>query len=118
MHGHCRHLRVVVLLGVLGGACAHDPVRIDGTSPASFTASHRRLIQSLSPADQTRLTMAEMIICAAAMPKPAGPGPPADLPSLQAVRAQLDGKSFKDILQLSKSLKVTINVGFTTPPDL
>ena len=113
-------LRVVVLMAALLSACASDTVRIDGTSPASFAESHRRLMRSLSPADQARLLLAETVIRAAATPKPPAQAPGAlpEIVPLEAVRAQLDGKTFDEILQLSNSLDIKVKVGFITQPAL
>src|SRR5437762_10606567 len=88
-------LRVVVLMAALLTACASDTVRIDGTSPASFAESHRRLMRSLSPADQTRLLLAETLIRAAATPNPTAQAPGAlpEIVPLEAVRAQLNDKT-------------------------
>jgi hypothetical protein len=115
---HCHPLRVIALLAALVCACAHDHVRLDGTSPASFAASHRRLVESLSPADQTRLMVAEIVICTAATPGPVTLGVPPQVVPLEAVRTQLNGKTFKEIVRLSESLHVTVKVGFITKPDL
>src|SRR5437763_3131720 len=113
-------LRVVVLMAALLTACASDTVRIDGTSPASFAESHRRLMRSLSPADQTRLLLAETLIRAAATPNPTAQAPGAlpEIVPLEAVRAQLNGKTLDEILQLSKSLDIKVKVGFITQPAL
>ena len=115
----CHLLHVVVLLAAALTACASSEVRIDGTSPEAFAQSHRKLVQSLSLSDQARLTVAEIVICAAATPKPVGPAPtvpPAMVP-LVAVRSQLNGKTFAEILQYSKSLDVKVDVGVVTQPS-
>jgi len=110
-------LRVVVLIAVLLSACSSDSVRIDGTSPVSFAESHRRLVRSLSLADQTRLMLAETVIRAAATPEQA-PGTRPEIVPLEAVRAELNGKTFDEILQLSKSMDIKVKVGFITQPAL
>jgi predicted ATPase len=116
----CHHLRVVVLIAALLSACSDHTIRIDGTSPASFAESHRRLVNSLSLADQTRLMLAETVIRAAATPKPSGqaPGAQPEIVPLEAVRAELNGKTFDEIIQLSKSVHTKVKVGFITQPAL
>ncbi len=115
----CHPLRVVALFAALLGACA-TPVRIDGTSPASFTESHRRLMRSLSLGDQSRLMLAETVIRAAATPTPGAqaPGAVPDMVPLEAVRGELNGRTFDEILQLSKSKGIKVKVGFITQPVL
>lgn len=90
-------------------------VRIDGSSHQSFVASHAHLVQSLPPADQVRLRAAEMMICAAATPKTGNESTTnRSVVPLEAVRGELDGKSFSEILALAKTKKTTVTVGFTT----
>jgi hypothetical protein len=115
----CHLLRVIALLAAVLTACASSEVRIDGTSPEAFAQSHRKLMQSLSLSDQARLTVAEIVICTAATPKPSGPAPalPPPMVPLVAVRSQLNGKTFAEILQYSKSLDAKVNVGFVVQPS-
>ncbi len=114
----CRVLSVVVLLTAALAACTGSEPRIDGSSPDAFAKSHKHLMESLSLADQARLALAEMVICTAAAPKPAdqaGTVPPQMVP-LVAVRSQLDGRTFNEILEYSRSLHVKVKVGFLTEP--
>lgn len=72
-------------------------------------------MQSLSPADQTMLVAAEMMICAAATPKVGNDSKTTpSLVPLDAVRGELDGKSFSEILALAKTKKTAVRVGFIT----
>src|SRR5947209_8084782 len=119
LHMQCHPLPVVVLLAATLSACANSKVRIDGTSSESFAESHSKLMRSLSPSDRVRLSLAEAIIRAAATPKPVEQPPtvpPAMVP-LEAVRSELNGKSFDEILQFSKSLNVKVGVGFVVEPS-
>lgn len=111
-------MRIVVLLAALVSACASDAVRIDGTSSVSFAESHRKLVHSLSLADQTKLLLAEAVIRAAATPTRVAdaPGTVPEMVPLEAVRGELNGKTFNEILQLSKSRDIEVKVGFITQP--
>ncbi len=94
-------------------ACS-PPMRIDGRSHESFVATHAGLVQSLSAADQARLMAAEMMICAAATPKGGDSTANPSLVPLEAVRGELDGKTFSEILALARTRKATVRVGFIT----
>jgi hypothetical protein len=116
----CHSLGVVVLLTAALASCASSPPRIDGSSPYAFVKSHEEMLQSLSPADRVRLTLAEMVVCTAAAATPwqlvpASLAPP-PMASLMAVRFQLNGKTFDEILQYSKSLNVKVKVEFPADP--
>src|SRR5262245_56212552 len=114
----CHPLRVLVLIcAALLGACVTAPLRIDATSPETFAESHSRMMRSLSTADQTRLMLAENIIRVAATPAQAS-GSQAEIVPLEAVRTELDRKTFAEILDLSKTKKVNIRVRFITQPTL
>ena len=105
---------------VLSVACYAGPSkRIDGSSHESFTTSHTDLIRSLSPGDQTRLVLAETVIRAAATPKPANPSTASpSLVPLEAVRGELDGKTFSEILALAKTKRTAVRVGFISEPGI
>jgi hypothetical protein len=91
---------------VLAISACSSARKIDGGSEAAFDLSHARLVESLSPEDRLRLTLAEAIVLA-----PVGcltsepiPGQPFLTDSLggQAVirscRKELHGMTFKDIM--------------------
>ena len=106
------------------GACQTVNRSIDGSSDVSFRATHDLLLESLSPEDQLRLTLAELIYlapmsCAAQkeqlvdsvwIPKTLGGSPP-----LEACRRELDGKTFIDIMRLAYPPK-NPGSGFASPP--
>jgi hypothetical protein len=107
----------VLLIALL--ACSQT-VRIDASSRRSFIASHTDLVQSLSPADQARLVMAEMVIRAAATPK-TGSQPTApnhSIVPLEAVLGELDGMTFSEILALANTKKTTVRAGFISEPGI
>jgi hypothetical protein len=99
--------------------CAGSSKRIDGSSPEPFIASHADLMRSLSPADQTRLLLAETVIRAAATQKPANQSAASPSPvPLEVVRGELAGKTFSEILALAKTRKTAVRVGFISEPGI
>ena len=76
-------------------------------------------MRSLSPADQTRLLLAETVIRAAATQKPANQSAASpSLVPLEVVRSELAGKTFSEILALAKTRKTTVSVGFISEPGI
>jgi hypothetical protein len=96
----------IPLLLVLGiSACSSVP-KIDGSSDAAFDRSHVRLVDSISPQDRMRLSLAELIVLAplgCLSPKPIARQPfltksLGGQASLRSCRKELDGQTFKDIM--------------------
>jgi len=107
-----------VVVSLLCG-CGADVTRIDGSSDVAFRASHAKLMQALTQPQQVQLVLAEQIIRAAATARPsqvANPGS-AELVPLEAVRSELNGMSFNDIVELSRSKHITLKVGFVSEPS-
>jgi len=119
LSGHVGAVFATTMLVLSVACCAGSSKRIDGSSPESFIASHTDLMRSLPPGDQTRLVLAETVIRAAATPKPGNPSPASPgLAPLEEVRAELDGKTFSEILALAKTKKMTVRVGFISEPGI
>jgi hypothetical protein len=80
---------------------------IDGSSEAAFISSHARLVESLSPADQLRLSLAEAILitpkgCATMEPVPGQPELTRIVGGqikLSSCRKELDGMTFQTIMK-------------------
>jgi hypothetical protein len=93
----------LLLLGI--SACSSAP-RIDGSSDAAFDRSHARLVDSISPQDRMRLSLAEAIVltplgCATLKPIPGQPFPTkifGGQANITSCRKELNGLSFKDIM--------------------
>ena len=93
----------LLLLGI--SACNSVP-RIDGSSDAAFDRSHAQLVESISPQDRMRLSLAEAIVltplgCATLKPIPGQPFLTKILGSqsnITSCRKELNGLSFKDIM--------------------
>ena len=86
-------------------SCSSVP-RIDGSSQAAFARSHAALVASLSPGDQMRFSLAELIVlspknCLTRKPITGQPflnkvlGGQADL---RSCRKELNGLTFNDIM--------------------
>jgi hypothetical protein len=116
-----RKLLILIALAVAGASHSADelPTRIDGTSDARFRASHAALVESLTPGERVQLLLAEQIIQAAATPPRDRSSDPtrAHLTPLLAVRSELDGLTFGEILELSRTKKAHLDVGFVTEPS-
>jgi len=89
-------------------SCSSSP-KIDGSSKVAFERSHAALVASLSPEDQLRLSLAELIVlsttgCLTTKPMPNQPflnemlGGQADLSSC---RQELHGLTFRSIMELA-----------------
>ena len=121
---HRRTILTAVCIGILSlrAHSADESLRIDGTTTETFRVSNAALLESLVPADRVQLVLAEQIIQAAASPKksddfvPLDPGA-ANFVPLEAVRLELNGLTYHEILQLSRSKHVKVKVGFITEPS-
>ena len=98
-------LAIVALASLAVASCSSVP-EIDGSSQSSFERSHSALVASLSPEDQMRLSLAELIVlspkgCLAHRTLPGRPllndtlGGQADLSSC---RKELHGLTFNGIM--------------------
>jgi hypothetical protein len=98
-------LAIVALASLAVASCSSVP-EIDGSSPSAFERSHSALVVSLSPEDQMRLSLAELIVlspkgCLTHKPLPGRPilddtfGGQADL---SPCRKELHGLTFNDIM--------------------
>lgn len=106
-----RNLAACVLV-LIASACAATAPKIDGSSEAAFNESHQKLIDSLSPADRMRLTLAEVVYLSkfeCSREKEPIPGQPAltsvsggGIMLVVACRKELDGKGFSEIIRLGK----------------
>ena len=123
-HAGAQTIATASMLTFLFAACASVP-KIDGSSEASFKRTHAALVASLSPADQLRLQLAELVLLS---PKGCiGIKPVRGLPSLseqgggQAVllpcRAELNGLSFLDIMRLACPGSEPAKGGTAAPPN-
>jgi hypothetical protein len=97
---------VIAFLASLSVASCSSVPRIDGSSQAAFVRSHAVLVASLSPGDQMRLSLAEILMlspknCLTRKPIPGQPflnkmlGGQTDLSSC---RKELNGLTFNDIM--------------------
>lgn len=107
-----------VVLALLGG-CGAGAAKLDGSSDEAFAESHAKLMESLTPPQQMQLVLAEQILRAAATPPSAKAADSlrSGFVPLQAVRSELDGMGFDDILALSRTKHVTLSVGFVAEPS-
>lgn len=96
----------IAMLVVLGIAACKSVPAIDGGSGAAFDRSHARLIESISPQDRMRLSLAELIVlaplgCLSSRPIPGQPFLTKNLggqANIRSCRKELDGLAFKDII--------------------
>ena len=96
----------IALLLALGISACNSAPTIDGSSDAAFDRSHARLVESISPQDRIRLSLAELIIlaplgCLSRKPIPRQPFLTKSLGGqarLRSCRKELDGQTFKDIM--------------------
>jgi len=107
------HLLFIGMVTSMFVACAHTPtsptLRIDGSTPQRFQASWDRMSTSLSPRQQSELSVAILLIALgkyqslADLPPSikSGIGP-------QSVRKQIDGMSFEEILALANRQSVKV----------
>jgi hypothetical protein len=120
--------RVFVGIGVgLVTACAGPQLRIDGSSDSAFDSSRAALIGSLTPEQRLRFLLAEVVYL-----EPFGCLKPhastnwlgntlseiegRDLEvSSRRCRAQLDGKTYSDVIRLAKR-SPPVKVGFVAEP--
>ena len=114
----------LVLIVVCG--CASSPkadnLRIDGTSDASFDKSYVSLVQTLSPQEQRSFALALFgVLLPEKCLSPEGvfvltflPASPEHAPQLRTCRAQLNGKSYQDIVVAADSKKTT---SLAAPPN-
>ena len=100
-------------------ACAHDshsaPLRIDGSTPETFRSSWDRMHKSLTPQQQSQLDVAILPI-ALGKYKSLLDVPPSLMAGIgsQNIRAEIDGMSFAEILDLAR--KQPIKVGMPRHP--
>src|SRR3546814_21106056 len=86
-------------------ACSSAPT-IDGSADAAFDRSRARLVESISPQDRLRLSLAEAIVlaplgCATSRQIPGQPFLAKTLggqANITSCRKELNGRSFKDIM--------------------
>jgi hypothetical protein len=96
---------IALLLLLSLSACSSAPT-IDGSSDAAFDRSHARLVESISPQDRMRLSLAEAIVlaplgCVTSKPIPGQPFLTETLggqANITSCRKELNGLSFKDIM--------------------
>ena len=94
---------LLLLLGI--SACNSVPT-IDGSSDAAFDRSHARLVESISPQDRMRLSLAEAIVltplgCVTSKPFPGQPfltKTLGDQANITSCRKELNGLTFKGIM--------------------
>lgn len=102
------HIVFVALASLAVAGCTSAP-RVDGSSKASFERSYAAVLASLSPQDQLRLSLAQLIVlspkgCLTTKPVPGKAfiseslGGQADLASC---RKELHGLTFNDIMRLA-----------------
>ena len=102
------HFEFFALASLAVASCDSTP-RIDGSSKAAFERSHAAVVAELSPEDQLRLSLAELIVlspkgCLTTKPHVDQPflsetlGGQADL---SPCRKELHGLTFKDIMSLA-----------------
>ena len=115
-----RHAMILALPGVLLAliACAHV-ARIDGSTAASFEASHKAMVDSLELSARVQLALAEQTLRAASTPDTAPRNSLGDrnLVPLVALRSELSGMDYASILQLARSKHVNWKVGCLSEPS-
>ena len=97
----------LALGSALAGTACSSVQKIDGSSDAAFDGSHARLVDSLSPEDRLRLTLAEGIVLAPlgclTTEKIAGQRFLTDALGgesvLRSCRKELNGMTFEDIMR-------------------
>jgi hypothetical protein len=107
---------VLILAVAIFTSCAHTtshPVlRIDGSTPESFQASWDRLRHSLTPRQQSQLDLA-MLPIALGKYKSLTEVPPSLLTTgigPQTIRAEIDGLSFQEIINLANRQPIKISL--------
>ena len=104
-----RNIAALLVVSLLCASGCSSVPRIDGRSDSAFDESHARLLASLEPGDRMRLLLAEAIIlsprdCLTKEPIP-GNSELSDVLGgqivLRSCRLELDGLSFKDIMELA-----------------
>ena len=107
MHASALLLSVILLL--MGAGCETREPRIDGSSEEAFKASHKRLLDSLTPEDKLQFTLAEVVWLSqfecAQIREPITDSAFLNeffggQMSVKACRRELDGKSFSEIMKL------------------
>ena len=112
-HRICRRA-LVCFVATLLAACAHTPasapLRIDGSTPESFSSSWDRLYKSLTPQQQFQLSVAILPI-ALGKYKSFLDVPPSIMAGIgpQTIRTQIDGMSFEEILALARRQPVKVD---------
>ena len=84
-----------------------DDLRIDGTSEGSFDQSYAKIVQKLSPQEQRRFALAlftvllpeKCLSSEAVLALTFLPASPERKAELRTCRAQLNGKSYQDIVE-------------------
>ena len=112
-----RYRSMVFILAVVAfTACAHTTshavIRIDGSTPQSFQASWDRLHHSLSRQQQSQLDLA-MLPIALGKYKSVTEVPPSLLTTgigPQTIRAQIDGLSFQEIIDLANRQPIKLSL--------
>jgi hypothetical protein len=96
----------IALSLVLGISACNSVPTIDGSSDAAFDRSHARLVESISPQDRMRLSLAELIVlaplgCLSSQPIPGQPFLTKNLggeASIRSCRKELHSLTFKNIM--------------------
>jgi hypothetical protein len=98
-----------IALASLSVASYESAPRIDGSSIAAFERSHAAVVAALSPEDQLRLSLAELIVLSpkGCLTAKQGIGQPVihetlgEQADLASCRKELHGLTFKDIMSLA-----------------
>jgi len=103
---------IAMVLGT-AGASAREPVRIDGTSDASFDASFAKLVRSLKQAERRTLALGlfgallskEYLAPEAVIHLTFAPVEPKDASAIRPCREHLHGMSYRQILEAGEPRK-------------